>query len=89
MVADDVVRGISLGEEGQVLSVQGGRLVWLSIDTGANDSPLAAFVFDTVNANLLRSPSLSGGGTGNGLTGLPEVMIPSADPDATTNYPIA
>ena len=88
IVANDTVRGVSLGEEGQVLGILGGQLVWLTVNTGSEDSPLAQFAFNTVNANLLRSPSLSGGGTGNGLAGMPEVTIPEADSDATTNYPI-
>lgn len=88
IVANDVVRGVSLGEEGQVLSVQGGQLVWIDVDTGSANLPVASFAFNTVNANLLRSPSLSGGGIGNGLEGTPEVTIPEAGPDVTTNYPI-
>ena len=88
LVADNVVRGITLGEDGQFLSVQAGQLAWRTIDSGATDTPLAAFAFNTVNANLLRSPSLSGGGAGRGLTGLPDATIPEADPDSTTNYSI-
>jgi hypothetical protein len=89
-VANDVVRGISLGEDGQVLCVEGGQLVWKTIEGGSapsSDSPSAVFSFSTTNANLLRSPSLSGGGTGNGLDGMPGIEIAEADSEST-NYPI-
>ncbi|WP_295811130.1 hypothetical protein [uncultured Victivallis sp.] len=89
-VANDVVRGISLGEDGQVLCVEGGQLVWKTIEGGStpsSDSPSAVFSFSTTNANLLRSPSLSGGGTGNGLDGMPGIEIPASD-SQSTDYPI-
>ena len=44
-------------------------------------------MFSTTNANLLRSPSLSGGGTGNGLSDMPGLEIGNADSEST-NYPI-
>ena len=86
-VANNVVRGISLGEDGQVLCVEGGLLAWKTIDTGSPDAPMSAFSFSTTNANLLRSPSLSGGGTGNGLDGMPGIEIPASD-SQSTDYPI-
>lgn len=84
-----MVRGISLGEDGQVLCVEGGQLVWKTIEggSGSSDAPSAVFSFSTTNANLLRSPSLSGGGTGNGLDGMPGIEIPASDTQST-DYPI-
>ena len=44
--------------------------------------------YAVVNAALLRSPSLSGGGAGHGLINAPEVTIPESDTDSATGYPI-
>lgn len=88
IVNGNQVRGISLGEENQVLCVQGGTFAWRTVDSGGNAEPISTFTFNAVNGNLLRSPSLSGGGTGRGLTGTPVIDIPAADPDSTTSYPI-
>ena len=88
IVNGNQVRGISLGEENQVLCVQGGTLSWRTVNSGDGGEPVSAFAFNAVNGNLLRSPSLSGGGSGRGLTDTPVVDIPAADPDSTTSYPI-
>ena len=86
-VTGDVVRGISLGEEGQFLCIENGQLTWKTIEINTDDSPVSAVSYKTVNANTLRSPSLSGGGSGSGLTDMPEVTIPEAD-DIATDYEI-
>ena len=44
--------------------------------------------YAVVNAALLRSPSLSGGGAGYGLINAPEVKIPDSDTESVTAYPI-
>lgn len=44
--------------------------------------------YSVVNAALQRSPSLSGGGTGQGLVNAPEVEIPEENVESITNYPI-
>ena len=86
-VTGDVVRGISLGEEGQFLCIENGQLTWKTIEINADDSPVSAVSYKTVNANTLRSPSLSGGGSGSGLTDTPEVAI-AEEEDSSTTYSI-
>ena len=44
--------------------------------------------YSVVNGSLLRSPSLSGGGSGQGLANAPEVTIPEYDGESITNYSI-
>ena len=44
--------------------------------------------YSVVNGSLLRSPSLSGGGSGQDLVNAPDVMIPEDDAESITNYPI-
>ena len=44
--------------------------------------------YSIVNGTLLRSTSLSGGGSGQGLVNAPDVTIPEDDTESVTNYPI-
>jgi len=67
--------------------VEAGQLAWKTIEIESPDSPMASFAFNTTNGNLLRSSSLSGGGTGKDLYDTPEIEIPE-DTSETTDYPI-
>lgn len=55
---------------------------------GQVSSGAEATDYAVVNAALLRSPSLSGGGIGHGLINAPEVTIPDSNTDSVINYPI-
>lgn len=67
----------------------GSRIALLGGEGGSQVSAGSeATDYAVVNAALLRSPSLSGGGIGHGLINAPEVTIPDSNTDSVTDYPI-
>lgn len=91
LVMNNVVRGVPLGEEDEVLCVRNGTVAWRVLPGADTDESLVSSVsFRTINPNTLRSASLVGGGSsGKGLTGLPEADIPEADAEIKpSDYPI-
>ena len=91
LVMNNVVRGVPLGEEDEVLCVRNGTVAWRVLPGADTDEALVSSVsFRTINPNTLRSASLVGGGSSSkGLTGLPEADIPEADAEIKpSDYPI-
>lgn len=78
-------------DTGEVFFDFNGSRIALLGGEGGGQVPAAgpeATDYAVVNAALLRSPSLSGGGAGYGLINAPEVTIPDSDTDSVTAYPI-
>lgn len=91
LVMNNVVRGVPLGEEDEVLCIRNGTVAWRVLPGANTDESLVSSVsFRIINPNTLRSASLVGGGSsGKGLTGLPEADIPEADAEIKpSDYPI-